>query len=92
MMQFEWNEDKAQANLKKHKIAFEDALYVFTDHYRIETIDNRSYYGEERWNTVGIACGVLIFVTYTVRGENIRIISARKANGQENQKYRQGFF
>lgn len=46
-MQFEWDENKATANLKKHKIAFEDALYVFTDIQRIETLDSRTNYGEE---------------------------------------------
>ena len=91
-MQFEWDADKAISNLKKHKIAFEDALYVFADFQRIEALDNRQNYGEERWNTIGIAGNVLVFVTYTLRGENIRIISARKANGQESQKYRQGAF
>ena len=91
-MQFEWDEDKAISNLKKHKIAFEDALYVFTDFQRIEALDNRQNYGEERWNTIGLAAGALIFVTYTVRGDIIRIISASKANGQESKKYRQGAF
>ena len=88
-MQFEWDEEKAISNLKKHGIHFDDAAFVFADANRIEWFDNRENYGEDRFNTVGLVFGVLLCVCYTVRnnGKTIRIISARKAYGNEKKQY-----
>ena len=51
-MNFEWDPDKADANLRKHQVSFEDASRVFLDPNRIETFDSRDAYGEDRWKTI----------------------------------------
>jgi uncharacterized DUF497 family protein len=50
-MEFEWDSGKAEANLRKHRVSFEEAARVFLDPQRIETIDDRENYGEDRWKT-----------------------------------------
>ena len=83
-MRFEWNENKQSANIKKHGIKFVDAALVFEDpHYTV----NSSRSGENRWLTVGKVENRTIAVIWTQRGENIRIISARKARDAEKRKY-----
>ena len=91
-MVFEWNPDKAQSNLRKHEVSFEEAARVFLDPNRIETFDGREAYGEDRWKTVGLVEPALLAVVYTVRGEDdeiIRLISARKADSYEQAQYRE---
>lgn len=89
-MDLEWNAGKAELNLRKHGVSFEDAALVFYDHGRIEIHDGREDYGEDRWVTVGFASSVLLAVAYTVREEeSIRIISARRATSNEQRKYRE---
>jgi uncharacterized DUF497 family protein len=92
-MDFEWDEDKAASNLRKHRVGFEEASRVFLDPRRIETFDDRLAYGEDRWITIGLVEPAVLVVVYTARGENdeiIRIISARKANKDEYAQYRAG--
>jgi uncharacterized protein len=88
-MEFEWDQNKAETNLRKHRISFEDAARVFLDANRIETLDGREAYGEDRWKTVGLVEPALLAVVYTIRGSDdvIRIISARKADSHERAKY-----
>jgi len=89
-MEFEWNSEKAKANLRKHRVSFEDAARVFLDSNRIEIFDGREPYGEDRWKTVGLIEPALIAVVYTFRGKNddiIRLISARKADAYERSQY-----
>ena len=89
-MDFEWDDAKAATNLRKHRVSFEDAAFVFLDSNRIETFDGREAYGEDRWKTVGLVEPALLAVVYTVRGssaESIRIISARKADNHERKAY-----
>jgi uncharacterized DUF497 family protein len=89
-MEFEWDDRKAALNLKKHGIAFEDAGLVFYDDGRLETHDGHEAYGEDRWATIGLVGSVVLYVIYTVRNkEIIRLISARKANGNERKQYRE---
>jgi len=89
-MGFEWSSEKADANLHKHGIAFEDAARVFFDHGRIETYDGREDYGEDRWAVIGMVRLAVLYVIYTVRDEDtIRIISARKADAEEETRYYQ---
>ena len=89
-MLLEWDQNKAQRNLAKHGVAFEEAQYVFYDLQRIESYDGRECYGEERWATIGNAYATLLYVVYTVRQqETLRLISARKANAQERKRYRE---
>ena len=88
---FEWDEDKAQANLRKHHVSFEIAARVFLDPLALACQD-RIENGEYRWQTFGMVDGcLLLLVAHTVRqdkdGEVIRIISARKAGKKEQRNY-----
>jgi len=88
-VKFEWDAEKAALNLRKHGVAFEDAVLVFSDSGRIESYDEREDYGEDRWVTTGFVFSLLLSVAYTVRSEEtIRIISARKADPHEKKQYR----
>ena len=78
----EWDDDKNETNKREHEgLGFELAQLVFADPNRIERIDQskNNISGEERWQTLGMA-GKVLFVVYTERRENKRIISARLAN------------
>ena len=87
MLEFEWDQNKADANLFKHGVAFQHAVKAFNDHFAIELIDDRKDYGEERITLIGMCDGILLHVTYTDRGERIRIISARRAVKHEQEYY-----
>lgn len=52
--EFEWDDDKAAANLRKHGITFEEARGVFRDPLAIELIDDREAYGEDRFVLIGM--------------------------------------
>jgi uncharacterized protein len=85
-MVYQWNRDKAAANLHKHGIDFADAISVFSDDLAITISDER--FDEERFVTIGMdAFARILVVVYTWRGDEIRLISARKANRQERQQY-----
>lgn len=88
-MGFEWDEDsKAGINFRKHGVRMPEAIPVFEDPYAITIADNESDPSEQRFITLGLgALGRLLVVAYTWRGENIRIISARPAEGRERQDY-----
>jgi uncharacterized protein len=85
--QFEWDDDKASSNLANHKVAFEDARRAFQDAFAISRADRREDYGEDRYLLLGIAIDRLLVVAYTLRGERIRIISARIAEPRERRRY-----
>ena len=85
-LEFEWDDEKAAANLKKHGVDFWDAARVFDDDYRIEYYDAEHSGEEDRYNTIGLVDDIL-FVVYTERRETIRIISARHANRKERRQY-----
>ena len=84
----EWDSDKAQKNLADHRISFETAQYVFSDSSRLERPDRSigNIGGECRWQTIGNV-GKVLFVVYTERGMNRRLISARLANKIERRLY-----
>ncbi|MDB5562264.1 MAG: hypothetical protein JWN11_1682 [Hyphomicrobiales bacterium] len=91
-MEFEWDEEKNRANIAKHGIAFEDAAYVFDDPFAL--IELQGFVdSEERWQAIGSVNDVQIFfVAYTHRDEFsghevVRMISARRANRLERQRY-----
>lgn len=87
-MDFEWDEEKAEINRKKHDVDFEWAARVFLDPYRLEKHDDAL--GEDRWTTIGMVAPAVLVVVYTERGkagEVIRLISARKANKYEQKIY-----
>jgi hypothetical protein len=86
-VEFEWDAIKAKSNIRKHGVAFEFAAGVFEDGDRIERIDAESSEHEERWATTGLVEGVEIYVVYAVRGEAVRLISARRASRYEREAY-----
>jgi uncharacterized DUF497 family protein len=89
-IQVEWDIAKAEGNLKKHGVCFDDAVLVFHDAGRVEAYDGREFYGEERWVTVGFVHALMLYVVYTIRCEDtIRLISARKASAHERERYRE---
>ena len=87
---FEWDEAKREVNLVKHGVDFVDALGVFADPLRVERVDQRREYAEERRQAVGTVRGQVLFVVYTLRGEVRRLISARRASSNERRAYYAG--
>jgi uncharacterized DUF497 family protein len=85
-MSYEWDERKRRANVKKHGIDFIDVPKVF-DGDVVIIPDERYDYGETRFIALGILKNLVVVVVYTERGENIRIISARKATKNEQIYY-----
>ena len=87
-LRFEWDEEKAKANLKKHRIDFDEATTVFTDPFSI-TINDPDHSGDEqRYIDFGSsAAGRMLVVVYTERGSKIRIISCRRATSTERKLY-----
>ncbi len=85
-MEFEWDEKKERSNIAKHRLSFDTASRVFLDPFVIEFEDDRDY-DEMRWNAIGMVDGRLLVVTYTMRAEKHRIISARGAEPYERRKY-----
>ena len=86
MLEFEWDEEKNLANIKKHGISFDVAKFVFNDENAIEIYDETHSVDEDRYIIIGIVNKVL-YVVYTVRNERIRVISARIANETERRLY-----
>jgi uncharacterized protein len=90
-MHFEWDDNKAESNFLKHGITFEKAVTVFADPYLLFTEDFGHSEQEEREWAIGEAeNGSIIVVIFTMRDEQIRIISARKATRRECKKYEEG--
>jgi uncharacterized protein len=88
---FEWDFAKAEASMKKHGVAFEDAVRVFADPSHISDVE-RIEGGEHRWQTIGTVDGIrLLLVVHTWQDTDgvdiIRIISARKAERHERRRY-----
>jgi uncharacterized DUF497 family protein len=85
-MAFEWDDDNRKAHLAKHGVDFVDVAPMFAGP-TTEEVDDRFDYGETRINALGEVGGRVYFVTYTWRGAVRRLISARKANYDEQGKY-----
>ena len=85
---FEWDDAKAAEVEAVRGIAFQLAAAVFLDHDRLDMIDDRRDYGEERRITIGSASGVIIAVAYTMRGETCRIVTAWPASRRQRKAYR----
>lgn len=86
-MEFEWDEAKNQANIRKHGISFEMAKRIF-DRPVLTSPDRRRNYGEDRYVSIGQSGhAVLIVVTHTRRDGRIRLISARPASRKERLRY-----
>lgn len=84
-MRFEWDEAKRHLVAQKHGIDFLQAVGVFeTDHIILPARST----GEERFMAVGLCDGIWMAVVFTWRGENIRLITARRARQNERRAYR----
>ncbi len=86
-MAFEWDPNKARSNLRKHRVSFEAAKKVFDDDAAFAILDDSAE--EERWKYIGRIGTAIFVVVYTERGDNIRIISARRATRSEKAAYYQ---
>jgi hypothetical protein len=85
-----WDPEKARTNLRKHKIRFSDAEPVFFDPMALTREDDDSE-GEQRFVSIGLdALSRILVVAYTYRGEDIRLISARRATSTERKLYEKG--
>lgn len=85
---FEWDDGKARANERKHRDAFEEAKTCFEDPFAVESLDVIHSVDEERLMLIGRSDrDRILVIAYTVRGNNIRIISARKATSRERLAY-----
>lgn len=88
-MQFEWNEAKNLANIRKHGIDFADVPLVFDNEMLIE-LDECFDYDEDRWIGIGfLSPGIAVVVWAEPQGDIIRIISARRANRHERKRFEQ---
>lgn len=87
MIGFEWDPDKAAQKLIDHKVSFEQAAIACRDRFAVEWIDEREDYGEERFGLLGLYEHEVLYVAYTERGDNIRIITARRAERHEQDRY-----
>jgi len=84
---FEWDDIKAADNEREHRISFEMARAAFSDAFSIVRVDRGHDDPEERYAMLGMVEERLLFVSYTLRAERIRIISARKAEPHERRRY-----
>ena len=87
-MQFEWNTEKAEANLKKHEVSFDEAETVFDDLLFVIFADPDHSFEENRFIIMGESNqNRLLVVSYTERPPSTRLISAREATRPERKKY-----
>lgn len=90
-MEFEWDVEKAEANLKKHGVSFQEAATVFGDPLAITYFDPDHSQDEDRFITFGHSSdGRLLVISHTDRDERTRIISARPATRKERKQYEEG--
>jgi uncharacterized protein len=89
-LKFEWHPRKAAQNKRKHRVSFEEASSVFTDHLSVTVYDPDHSGDEERYITVGLSRKRrLLLVSHTERADTIRIISARELTANEREEYEQ---
>ena len=90
-MEFAWDTNKATVNLSKHNVSFDEAKTVFQDPFYIVFDDPDHSFEEERRVAIGQSTeDRLLFISYTERGNAIRLISARKATRRERELYEEG--
>jgi uncharacterized DUF497 family protein len=87
-MNFEWDENRAAINLKKHGVSFDKAKSIFDDPLYIDFYDPDHSEGENRYIIMGLLLqNRLLLVAYTERGDAIRLISARETTRVERKLY-----
>ena len=90
-MEFEWDSEKAAANVRRRRVSFNEAATVLEDPLSTTFPDEAHSEGEMRFVTVGVSQrGRLLVVAHTERNDTIRIISARRATRREREFYEQG--
>jgi uncharacterized protein len=83
----EFDPAKARANLRKHRVSFADAEQALRDPQAV-TIEDPDAVGEQRFVTLGTdTLGRVLVVAYALRGDRVRLISARKASKGERGQY-----
>lgn len=88
MLIFEWDQEKAKQNIKKHDISFDEASSVFGDVLSLTIYDPVHSEKEDRFILIGNSFkNQIIVIAHTERGDKIRIISARKATKRERMQY-----
>lgn len=88
MIEFEWDPAKAKANLRKHRVAFQEAATVLRDSLAITIFDPNNSQEEGRYITVGASArGRILMVAHTDRGDRTRIISARELTRAEHEAH-----
>ena len=85
-MKYDWDKNKNIANIEKHGIDFNDSQELFEGN-KLVISDDRKDYGEARMIAVGRINDRLAVAVYTQRGKTIRIISVRKANSREKDRF-----
>ncbi|MGF1907500.1 BrnT family toxin [Aliivibrio salmonicida] len=89
-LNFEWDQNKAESNKRKHDVTFNEAESVFYDEFSRMIPDPDSSFGEERFIIIGVSeqsNSLVVCHCYRNDGECIRIISARKADKRERKQY-----
>jgi hypothetical protein len=87
-VRFEWHRAKAEENLRKHGVSFDEAVTVFYDPLSATFDDEGHSADEARLITVGYSArGRLLVVAHTERGASMRIISARRATARERKRH-----
>ena len=90
-MEFEWDEEKAAANLAKHGVSFNEAKTIFDDPLYVDFYDPDHSVDEHRYIIIGGSRRRrLLIVSYTERGDIVRLISAREVTGSERETYEEG--
>jgi len=90
-MEFEWDPEKAEANLAKHGISFEEATSVWNDYFYVDFFDVEHSADESRFLIVGeSSAGRYLIISYTERTNTTRIISARELTPKERRDYEHG--
>lgn len=92
-MEFEWDNKKAEINRSNHNVSFDEAATVFDDYFYVDFYDPKHSVDEHRFLIIGESNQQrLLIVSYTERGDKIRIISARELTPQERRIYEHGKF
>jgi uncharacterized DUF497 family protein len=88
-MIFDWDDNKAESNKRKHGVSFAEAATAFSDPNAIEFLDAKNSENEERWILVGLSArSHVLLVVFVEREEKlIRIVSTRKAVKEEMNQY-----
>lgn len=91
MIKFEWDDQKAKSNFRKHGVSFEEAQRIFYDDYAIQFFDSENSKSEDRFLMLGrshLSRVLLVCHCERDKGETIRIISARRASAKERKHYK----